>query len=580
MSYKTTALCLVFGLLLFLISLPLSAQDNDFTLHIHIKYQVAEDAWHVSYELPIAVNHVAFSRSSNFDRSKLYRLDTSKFRWDQAGEVVLIRSIDGSDFTSLEFTFPSSYGLIEKDYTPNVRFSDGSVLLYSHHLALGANIIDDKAISPIGASFGKVQFHFYAAGQSIAFLGHNYQEQASWFPNRSGTYIYFGTITAMETDNLLAIVDPKLPSWVWEASQKYFPKLFDYYADNTSQPLSFKPMVFFNYDRLDGNFANYSGGTLDGLVQLTINGAHWQQEDSALFNRLFHFLAHEAAHFWNGEMFSVDNENHAWLHEGGADAFAYFAMRDFGLLTSEQMMQKFEEAANLCIVNKGAESLEQSAQLWRYRNYYNCGATMAFATHLAVKAKAPELSLFDVWQHIFQHAAEHQSYGQDHYFSALKHFTGSTDLSTAFHRFSTETDLDNLAEMMAWFEPFDTPLNLSTDYPAQMQQHWGQQVVRHLMYQHCNAISIHRYDDHLETDALTGCEPFAQSHEIHKMEGLNIFGNGAAAYQLFRERCLQNGTVTFQGRESETEVAIACLQVPPELPPYLRFSAAQTAGYW
>lgn len=158
------------------VALIQSLNSPDFRLHIHVQYQKKTDSWNVRYELPIAFDHAAFRRQSNFDRSKLYKIDESKFKWDNAGNVLLIRSIDGSKFESLDFTFSSFYDHIQKDYTHNLRYSDGGVLLYTNHLALGANIIEDKSISPIGQSFSGTQFHFYAPNQNIVYLGSTYRD--------------------------------------------------------------------------------------------------------------------------------------------------------------------------------------------------------------------------------------------------------------------------------------------------------------------------------------------------------------------------------------------------------------------
>jgi hypothetical protein len=195
------------------------AIDSEKNLHIHVEYQKVPDTWKVRYELPIAVNHVAFSRQSNFDRRKLYKFDESKFTWDKSGDVLLIRSVDNKDFTTLDITFSSTYNFIQKDYTPNLKFTDGSVLLYTNHIALGANIIEDENISPDGKSFSGTQFHFYSPQQNIIFLGNIYREKAKWTLDGDGTYIYFGNILPIETDNFIAIVDPALPKWAWDKTQ-------------------------------------------------------------------------------------------------------------------------------------------------------------------------------------------------------------------------------------------------------------------------------------------------------------------------------------------------------------------------
>lgn len=575
MRCKIFILVMLISVLLQLALRQAKAEENDYSLHIHLHYQQDDDLWKIRYNLPIAVDHVAFSRNSNFDRRKLYKFDPEKFVWDTAGDVLLIRSTDGSKFQVLELSFNSFYDFIQKDYTHNIKFSDGSMLLYTNHLTLGANIIEDIAVSPIGASFSGTQFHFYAPKQNIIFLGKTYQEQAQWTLENEGTYIYFGNIEPLETDNMLAIVDPKLPKWVWQHTLKYIPKLFEYYEKKTGQPLNFKPVVFFNYDQLDGDYSNYSGGTLEGLVQLTINGKRWSEQNKQQFNKLFHFLAHEAAHFWNGQMYSFEDQKHAWMHEGGADAFANFAMLEFGLIDTTQMLQQFEQAANDCILNKGDESLQQSAKLRRYRNYYTCGAAMALASNAAIQAKTAEKSLFDLWKLIFTANTEDRRYNEQDYFAQLSVLTGSDKLAHALQRFSHDSNLDNQAELIAWFEHSSISAILSDNYPVAVSQHWGKQIIANLMRMHCKAISFNSYDDYVSTFPIESCPIFATSMEIQYVENTDIFQQGIAAYTLFRDKCANNSSITLQNRAKHTVAEVSCLSVPKNISRYLRLMATK-----
>jgi len=573
MERITMPLLKLLSYMLLFLSYQSLASDTDFRLHIHVHHQQQSDSWKVQYVLPVAVDHIAFQRQSNFDRRKLYKLDESKFKWDKAGNVLLIRSIDGSKFNSLELTFSSYYDHIQKDYTHNLRYSDGSVLLYTNHIALGANIIEDKSISPIGASFHGTQFHFYGPKQNIIFLGNVFSEKAQWDLQGEGTYVYFGNIVPIETDNMIAIVDPILPKWAWKNTQKYFPKLFDYYEKKTGQSLNFKPVVFFNYGEIDGDYSNYSGGTLDGLVQLTINGKRWKKENEEQFNMLFHFLAHEAAHFWNGQMFAFEDQKHSWMHEGGADTFANIAMLEFNLINATQMMKKFEDSTNSCLLNKNNESLEQAAELWLYRNYYTCGATMALASHLAIKAKNPNKSVFDVWKNIFNKNIKSRVYNQQDYFNELSQLTGSNLLSNALEKFSSHSDIDNHAEVSSWFEQTEITSELSFNYPSSVKRHWGKKIIYDLMEMHCGRVSYSSYDDYIKTYPLDKCKAFEHSAEIQYVNGFDIFLKGVDAYNLFREKCDQKGSVSLQDKEKINIVEVECLREVQKVKPYMRLKS-------
>jgi hypothetical protein len=571
MPYLPKSISKLLGLFLLVLSYPILAIDTDFQLHIHVHYQEKSEAWKVQYQLPTAVDHIAFSRQSNFDRSKLYKIDESKFKWDKAGDVLLIRSIDGSKFKSLDLTFSSFYDHIQKDYNQNLRYSDGSVLLYTNHLALGANIIEDKSSNPLGQSFKGTQFHFSAPKQNIVFLGSSFREKALWTAEGEGTYIYFGNIAPIENNNMIAIVDPLLPKWIWNNTQKHFPKLFNYYEKKTNQPLNFKPVVFFNYDQVDEDYSNYSGGTLAGVVQLTVNGSRWKTEKKEQFNQLFQFLAHEAAHFWNGQMFAFENQLHSWMHEGGADAFAYFAMREFALIDSKQMVRKFEDAANNCILNKGKEALDKSAKLQRYQNYYSCGATMALASHFAIQANNPNKSVFDLWKNIFRDNLDDRSYSQQDYTKALSQLTGSTVLASALETFSNQTSEDNTLAIASWFDQTELSAISSYDYPQSSMRHWGKKIIEELMRMHCKGVSFSFYEKHVKTYPIKACDAFEHGMEIQYINGLDIFTEGIDAYNLFRNKCESKGSVSLQNREKTDITEIKCLREVPKIEPYMTF---------
>ncbi len=571
MKYFRKSFSKLLGLFLLVFSYQTLAIESDVRLHIHVHYQEKSDDWKVQYQLPKAVDHIAFNRRSNFDRSKLYKIDESKFKWDKADEVLLIRSIDGSKFDSLDLTFSSYYDHIQKDYTHNLKYSDGSVLLYTHHLALGASISEDQSNSAIRQSFEGTKFHFYAAKQNIIFLGNTFREKAQWDSAGEGTYVYFGNIVPIENNNMIAIVDPILPKWAWDNTQNYFPKLFKYYEKKTGQPLNFKPVVFFNYDQVDGDYSNYSGGTLAGVVQLTINGSRWKSENEEQFNQLFHFLAHEAAHFWNGQMFAFDEQAHSWMHEGGADAFANFAMREFGLIDSNRMMQKFEDAANNCILNKGKEALAESAKLRLYRNYYTCGATIAFASYFAIQAKDPKKSVFDLWKNIFSTNQQDRTYSQQDYLKELSKLIGSNVLASSLEKFSDQTNSDNQRAISSWFENTELSVISSSDYPKSIKRHWGKKVISELMKMHCNGVSFNSYYDYIETYPMKACNTFEQSMDVQFIGGLDIFAEGIDAYNLFRKQCESKGSVSLQNREKANVIEIQCLREVPRIKPYIRF---------
>ncbi|MEJ6476627.1 hypothetical protein [Pseudoalteromonas piscicida] len=327
---------------------------------------------------------------------------------------------------------------------------------------------------------------------------------------------------------------------------------------------------FFNYINREGDFASYNGGLLDGMVQLSVAGKGWQNKDDDRFNLFFHFLAHEAAHFWNSDLLTLNDNRHAWLHEGSADAFAYFAMLDFELIDQAQWFNLFEDAANHCILNKGRHAL-QDMQRWQYKNHYACGAVIALASHLHVQANNPALSLFDIWQQLFKHSKNH-TYGPEDYFSTLDTLTGETKFANTLRRFVETKGLNNYSEIMTWFNATAIRVMPSSDYSQFYIRHWGKQVVSELMLSHCKQISFNTYDDYIKTYPIDNCKAFEQEMEIHFINGIDLLRSGVAAYQAFKNKCAAGEQVILENRTGRPVARIDCIKQVIAPDPYIKLN--------
>lgn len=557
----------IFSLVYSALMMPLMASQERLDVHFH--YDRDKDTWEVHYRLSNPVNRVVFSGMRNIDRSELFKIDVENFTWDTKGAAQTLKRQDGTSFKHLKLSFPSYYDFIQKEYTPNIRFSDGGVMLFTHHFTLSTDSFNDRTSNFSGKLVDNTQLHFHSPGQTITFLGEVFENQASWQANQQGTYVYFGKNKVIETPELVAIVDTGAPKWIWESTRKLLPQLFTYYRKKTGQALSFRPFVFLNYDKVDGDFSDYSGSTLPGLVQLSVLGRRWQSENKKQFNRLFHFIAHEAAHFWNGNMFSYENSRHSWMHEGGADVFANFAMLEFGLISRDEMLKKFEIAANQCLLNKSVESLAESGAMWRSRNYYSCGAVMGLASHVAVKEKHADKTIFDLWSMIFARSSKTKKYNQALYFMVLDTFLGSRELSKKLAHFSDGKNIDNAQVLISLFANSELRAKLGYKYPHWGSRRWGDEIIRRLMSMHCKRMSIGQYDDYALLYPIAGCKPFERQLEVRFVEGLDIRLDGITAYTRFREKCATGKSVSLQNRKQILVAKIQCVEEVAPIKPYL-----------
>jgi hypothetical protein len=112
-------------------------------------------------------------------------------------------------------------------------------------------------------------------------------------------------------------------------------------------------------------------------------------------------VAHEAAHMWNGEQFSHEVAGGGWLHEGSADAFAYRALLELGIIDRALYRERLSEAASLCAFGLGGDALKVSRP---GRNDYTCGFVIAALSEAVARGRSPRGDIFSFWRAIFSGA--------------------------------------------------------------------------------------------------------------------------------------------------------------------------------
>jgi hypothetical protein len=169
------------------------------------------------------------------------------------------------------------------------------------------------------------------------------------------------------------------------------------------EPPAEKPMLFASHDpgSDDGRYGS-KGGTLPGQVFMHFYGAGWDDPDRAGWLRRWMpwFFAHEAAHLFQQYERSADPAA-SWIHEGGAEAFAYLALQGMpgSGIPGDFLDEKLEQAASACAEGLKQGSLADAQADGRFHNHYECGLVMQLALHAAVvEASQGRQGLFDLWR--------------------------------------------------------------------------------------------------------------------------------------------------------------------------------------
>jgi hypothetical protein len=144
----------------------------------------------------------------------------------------------------------------------------------------------------------------------------------------SQTYVVFGALRPIETPDMIAIVDPQLPTWIRELIERAVPALFSRYTQELGRLNDLKPTLLVNWSGPTPGIVARSGSALHGLIAMTYEGAGMLQETRVQRDQGLWFIAHEAAHFWLGQTVSYEYARDSWITEGGADLLAVRAVAE------------------------------------------------------------------------------------------------------------------------------------------------------------------------------------------------------------------------------------------------------------
>ncbi len=390
--------------------------------------RVETSKWVAHYKFETPVSEAIFLRNSNHFRHKTWKSLTPGIQVQLGDSGELISSIDSKNFTEVQFEVKSHYDSLVKDYEFSLPFTDKSEAMFTGHFNVYYELNGE-------AQYPQIDFSFLSPQENIIILGKKRFETSQWSDkSNGGTYVYFGNIEPIETKELLSVVDPGMPGWLKEQLFNFMPKLFLEYKKQTGTKLNQRPLVLFNYNpNRDG--IGSGGGVLPGVVQLRVEGRGWQIESEDLKEHAVFLLAHESAHLWNSQLFfPASNETSYWLHEGGANVFAFRTMNNLGVIDRNRLYENYSSQLNKCIKQADNLPLNKAYEKGLFKAYYTCGSTIGLMTEKALEAQAAG-SIFDFWATLFKASGSQAGYTQQNYFDLLQAKTSKLRLKNNIEKF-------------------------------------------------------------------------------------------------------------------------------------------------
>jgi hypothetical protein len=511
--------------------------------------------WHATWSLPVPAQALRFERLASGFRSRTFEVLTPGYAFAREGEEEVLRT-SGLPSRTIEVRFKPFTDHLPKDYQFFQKFSDGSVAIYTGHLLAHTDAMVRR-------------FRFVPApGSSVVVADRRHPSAAAWTDaDGQGTYVYFGSIVPVETKDTISIVDPGLPDWLESASRQALPQLFAIYTERLGAKLPDRPAVLFNWVESDHSGFGRSGGTLPGLIQLEIQGAAWKTPSADGLHQIFHFLAHEAAHLWNGQIIHSPNDEDAWMHEGSADALAERVLLAMGMIDERTFLDDQTAALNQCRRGLGTAPLRTAAARRKFELYYACGNAIALVTETSVDG-----DLLAFWRSLIARvlAGGDNLYDAEDYIGVWRE-RGADDGDVAGLRalLDTPAQPDVLLDLL---KERGVTVSVVDDPPQEYGQTLAREALLHLLTGRCRgSYGFNSTLRGLVLNTPLNCEGFAAGEAVTAIGGHDVLRDGHRVWDHLYERCASSGTVvvTAGGRS----VPVPCTKPVPARPDYLRIES-------
>lgn len=518
--------------------------------------------WSASWVLGEPVRELVFERQSVPFRARLFEVLTPGYRIQKRGDVEVLTT-DGVPASTITVRFPEYSEWLEKEYEFFQTFSDGSVAIYTGHLVARPGQESDDCESCFIRAFRFVA----QPGVSIIVDGERQPSPVDWFDaHGQGRYVYFGALEPVESEEMISVVDPALPDWLESETRRALPRLFEIYTKRLGVALPERPTILFSWDESEQPGTSSGGGTLPGQIQLTVHGTGWRERSDEAMLHLFHFLAHEAVHLWNGQVIHYPDSPDSWMHEGSAEALAERALLDLGLIDEERLLAYQTTALNACLRGIDGKPLREADRNRKFDLYYSCGNVLALVT----EASMPAPNLFDFWRALIDRALPAGTYGAEDYFAVWSEL-GTREVWSSARRFVEESaDEEGLLDLLE-------RSGIATEVSADPPESYGQMVAREALFdllgQHCRgAYGFYGTPEGLKLNEKLDCGAIPGGSVVTHVGGHHVLREGHRVGDRLHQLCGTDVPVELTlglGSDSTVTVPLQCTTPTAPRPEYV-----------
>jgi hypothetical protein len=391
--------------------------------------QTSEAELKVIYEWKRPRRQIVFDEIAGDYREKFWTIDTPGFDLLHVADGDRILRTDERKFSRVEITARPSPARLPKEYQPVMRYGAGGALVYTGHIWPVTRAKQNGGGRRVNATF---DFTPAPGGHVVAF-GANAPALADWrSPMAHPAFVYMGPLDPVETDHVMALIDPDAPEWIIDAFNEVVPESFATLADMFGFSPATKPNLFLAAP-LNGDESrlSYTGDALPGQFQIMLEGGAWRDPSEKARNIFVFSTIHEAVHLWQAAARPGASNAPEWIHEGAADAIAAEVMVALGRWDGARLVEAEDAARTECARELKDGSLNSARARSGYRALYACGHVIALAVGRAERKPAA-----DFWRAFIARSEAAGGYDSGLFYDLIADRTGDQDFADGIEDFA------------------------------------------------------------------------------------------------------------------------------------------------
>lgn len=401
---------------------PFNRNDAAPDLRIYVT-QLGEADLRVVYEWCRAQREMNFSSIAGGYRERRWTILTDGFEIVPSDSDDRVRRSDGARFKRVEVIARPDLVRLDKEYQPVVRYGEGGALLYTGHFW------------PMNKSGGRINATFDLTpndGAQVVAFGDRALRIENWrSPEEHPAFVYMGPLAPVETDDVMAVIDPEAPDWIVREFNDLVPQAFAALSELFGFTPETKPNLFLSADQTDeAGRLSYAGDALPSQFQIMLRGGVWAKPNKKARELFVHSTIHEAVHLWQAAVRPSAEETPEWIHEGAADAITAEALVALGRWDREDFERNAAQARDECASELEKGSLNGASERGDFRALYACGQVIAEAT-----ARAEGKTVADFWRALIA-AAGNEGYTEETFYALIEDRTGDEEFAASVRYFA------------------------------------------------------------------------------------------------------------------------------------------------